>query len=128
MSLKSILKKLILENFNDCESCQGQRPRLYEADEMEQTKFDTDFPDINYKCMRHDWVAKKMNEEIQRAGEKKSSDKAVKKAAGERGKYVPYYPVYNKQSREVLTGEEGYSSELGVNINDYIFKHNFMMP
>jgi len=114
MSLRSLLKRLILENVNDCRTCQGQKPRLDEID------YENDYPDIarTSTCVDHEWVAEKMNEEMERLRKSHSENKAERKLAGKRGVSSPFLPIMSKKSRKDLTGDEGYV--LGVNILKYI--------
>ena len=110
MSLKSLLKKLILEEVGYCGSCQGQKPRLDEID------YENDYPDIKdtSQCVDHEFVAELMNQEMQRLMQNKED----KKNTTGRKVTSPFFPVMRKDSRKELTGDEGYV--LGVNILKYI--------
>ena len=61
MSLINILKKLILEEVGNCQSCQGQRPRLDEID------FADKFSDVQKDCILHDELAEHLNKVLANA-------------------------------------------------------------
>jgi hypothetical protein len=61
MSLISVLKKLILEEVGNCQSCQGQRPRLDEID------FSDKFSDVQKDCIVHDELVEHLNKVLANA-------------------------------------------------------------
>jgi hypothetical protein len=61
MSLKRILKRLIVENISNCESCQGQKPRLDEID------FADKFSDVQKECIVHDELVSHLNDVLANA-------------------------------------------------------------
>ena len=61
MSLKSLLKRLILEEVGECESCQGQKPRIDEIDWKDK------FSDVQKECILHEDLVQYLNDVLANA-------------------------------------------------------------
>ena len=66
MNLKSLLKRIILEQDSNCKSCQGKKPRLNEVD---WDKFSDMLPEDS--CLSNDEVVAFLNRTKERMGRDK---------------------------------------------------------
>jgi len=97
--MKIFIKKILRESLNEID-------------------YVNDYPDISKtsSCVPTEFVVKKMNAELDRIRQKKSSDNNIKKNAPERGKAEPYFPIYMDKTKNDVLDDEG----LGIDINKYI--------
>jgi hypothetical protein len=61
MSLKSLLKRLIIEEVGECQSCKGQKPRLNEVD------WEGDFSDVKSQCIKPEKLVEYLNQVVANA-------------------------------------------------------------
>jgi hypothetical protein len=82
MSLRSLLKKLIVEDLSDCVNCQGKKPRLDEID------WEGDFSDVKSQCIKPEKLVEYLNQVVANAP----------LATKDRTKFSKAYPFIHSKS------------------------------
>lgn len=116
MSLRSLLKRLIVENTSNCESCEGKKARLDEID------WEGDFSDVKSQCIKPEKLVEYLNQVLANAPLETKDRTKFSKAFPFVHSKSEFFDVVPRKEIEKQTGKKYRWSQENAAVDLEVFK------